>query len=91
MIMPYYRDENGDLAIYDAAQGRHRFRTAAETATLRASERTDAAKLAAFRAANPKDPRNYIPHPHNSNRVSYGRRDPDEHGNWPQRTDGSTP
>lgn len=72
-IMPYDRDEHGELAVYDPHLGRHRFMTAGEREERRQRREMEAPTPA---AALPT-----TPHPHNVNRVSYGRSDGTH--NWP--------
>lgn len=104
-ILPHDRDTNGRLPIFE--NGRYRFLTADETAAVVARETADASaeaeRTAEWIAAG--RPGDYIPHPHNANRVSYGRAEPTQydddgkrhggkrHGgnNWPQLSDGTTP
>lgn len=86
-IMCWHRDEYGCLPVFDIVAGHYRFMTAAERKAHVEAEMQESPRHAALPRHPPEE---FFPHPHNCNRVSYGRGDPDRHVNWPQKADGTS-
>lgn len=99
-LIGYERDCRGRLPVFE--NGCYRFMNEAEHLALDCAavrEECEASiRHAAEQARLRADPEawaaTYVPHPYNTNRVSYGRGEIRPDGttrNWPQRADGTAP